>query len=109
MSKHSLFHPENYWNLEIFHFPGERDKPHFTKENEKKMSKPYLAKCTMGTINRAIDCSSSVTIESNRPSFADNLTAFHSSWKGFQTDPTPPPGVLKISRWINLYMHWSIL
>lgn len=67
MSKHSLFHPENYWKLEIFHFPGERDKPHFTKENEKKkMSKPCMTKCTMGTINRTIDCSSSVTIESNR-------------------------------------------
>lgn len=36
-SKRSLFHPGNNWNLEIFHFPGERDKPHFTKENEKKI------------------------------------------------------------------------
>lgn len=106
MSKHSLFHTGNYWNLEIFYFPGERDKPHFTKENEKKMSKPYMTKCTMGTINRTIDCSRSVTIESNRPFFADSI----SQQLGKLPDGSlPSPGVLKISRWIHLYMHWSIL
>lgn len=106
IGKCSFFHWGNYWNLEVFPFPGERDKPHFTEEEMKKMSIPYMTKCTTGRINSTIGCSRPVTVESNRLSFAD-LAWQHcqGARNASRQIPDLPPGLLKISRWIHLYMH----
>lgn len=69
-----------------------------------------MTKCTTGRIDRTIDCSRSMTIESNRLSFQTSPDSIMQQLRMLpDRSHPPPPGVLKILGWGNLYVHWSII